>query len=251
MINLEGKTAVVTGGSRGIGRAICLGLAQCGAQIVFGYQHNQDAAEETASLIRAHGVRVEMVRGDVASARANEMLFQRAKEVFGAVDIAVCNAGIWRKAPIDEMSEDEWRETMKINLDAGYLFSRMAASVMKNQKFGKLIFIASTAGVRGEAYHAHYAASKGAILALTRSLASELGYYNINVNCVAPGWVETDMTAHVFEDDTFRRTVRQSIPLRRIGSPEDIAGPVVFLASSLARHIQGEIINVNGGSVMF
>lgn len=250
MIDLTGKTALVTGGSRGIGRSVCLMLAQAGADVAFSYRSDRGSADEVVARVEKLGRRALAVKGNMADPKACRYMFQEAEDQFGRVDIVVGNAGIWKKAPIDEMTFPEWREMIEINLDSIYNTCHWATKLMKRRKEGKLILVSSTAGQRGEAFHAHYAAAKGAIIALTRSLANELGFHNINVNCVAPGWVDTDMTAAVFQDRNFRETVEQSVPLRRIATPADIAGTVVFLASPLARHIQGEVINVNGGSVL-
>jgi len=250
MIDLTGKNAIVTGGSRGIGAAVCRMLAKAGANVVVGYRHDEEAANAVVADIKAIGRKGLAVSGDLADRADCAALFDRAAVVLGTIDIVVGNAGIWKKAYIDEMTTDEWREMLSVNLDSIYHTCHYAARHMNPRKTGKLILIASTAGQRGEAYHAHYAATKGGVIAMTKSLANELGYYNINVNCVSPGWVLTDMTERVFHDANFRATVEQSIPLRRIAQPEDVAGAVLFLASELARHIQGELISVNGGSLL-
>ena len=250
MIDLHGKIALVTGGSRGIGRAIAIMMAEAGADVAFSYRSDHSAAENTICEIKRKGREVFSQACDMTDGKACERFFDESSRRLGKVDIVVANAGIWHRAPIDEMTLDQWRETAANNLDSAFFISQLAARHFKAKKSGNLILISSTAGIRGEAFHAHYAASKGAIIALTRSLAAELSYHGINVNCVAPGWVDTDMTKHVFGDPTYRQTIEQSIPLRRIASPRDIAGVVVFLASSLARHIQGEVVNVNGGSLI-
>ena len=250
MIDLKGKNAIVTGGSRGIGAAACRMLAQAGANVVVGYHRDEAAANAVVADIKAAGCKGLAVGGDLSNHADCAALFDRAAVVLGTIDIVVANAGVWKKAHIDEMTTEQWREMMTINLDSVYHTCHFAARHMKEKKSGKLILIASTAGQRGEAYHAHYAATKGGVIAMTKSLANELGYYNINVNCVSPGWVLTDMTEKVFGDVNFRATVEQSIPLRRIAQPEDVAGVIVFLASELARQIQGELISVNGGSLL-
>ena len=250
MLDLRGKSAVVTGGSRGIGAAVCVLLARAGADIAFGYRSNHEAAAAVVEEVEKQGRRALAVAGDLADSESCRALFEHVGAKLGPVDIVVGNAGIWKRAPIDEMSPESWRETMAANLDSIYHLCHYAARIMKPRRTGKVILIASTAGQRGEAFYAHYAASKGAVISLTRSLAAELGPFDINVNCVAPGWVRTDMTETVFEDADFRKAVTHSIPIRRIATPEDVAGPVVFLASQLARHIQGAVINVNGGSVL-
>ncbi len=250
MIDLKGQNALVTGGSRGIGAAVCHLLAQAGANVAIAYHHNREAAETVQASVAAAGVKAVIVQGDLTNKEACAGVFKQAKDAFGSIQIVVGNAGVWKRAPIHEMTAEQWRETMSANLDSLYHTCQEAAIHMKPQKAGKIIIIASTAGQRGEANYSHYAASKGASIALTRSLATELGPDGINVNCVAPGWVKTDMTASVFSDPAYLEQQAQAIPLKRIAEPEDVAGPVVFLASELARHIQGAVINVNGGSVL-
>lgn len=250
LIDLSQQVALITGGTRGIGRATCELLAQAGADIAFSYFQDHEAAQETAEAVKAHGRRVFYQAADMRSQAACNDFFEKSTANLGEIDIVVGNAGIWRRAPIDEMTEAEWREVLEVNLNSMFFLSQLASRHFKARKAGKMVLVSSTAGVRGEAYHAHYAASKGAIISLTRTLAGELSYYNINVNCVAPGWVETDMTRDVFADKTRRQIIEQSIPLRRIAVPTDIAGVILFLVSPLSRHIQGEIIHVNGGSLI-
>ncbi|MFZ1080729.1 MAG: SDR family NAD(P)-dependent oxidoreductase, partial [Candidatus Kryptoniota bacterium] len=162
----------------------------------------------------------------------------------------VNNAGIWTYGEIDNMDEKVWDETMDLNLKGTFLFCRYVVPIMKKQGEGRIVNLSSTAGQRGEASHSHYAATKGAIISLTKSLSTELGPFNIRVNSVAPGWVDTEMSAEALNDKNYREEVRRAIPLGRIPTAEDIAGPIVFLASDLARHVTGEILNVNGGSVL-
>jgi 3-oxoacyl-[acyl-carrier protein] reductase len=250
MIDLTGKVALITGGSRGIGRACCLHFAKAGADVAIGYNSNHDAAESVLAEIRSLGRSAIAVSGDIAGREALEALFTSAGKTFGRVDIVVANAGIWRRGPIEVLSEEEWRQTIDVNLTSVFRTCQLAAREMKPRKQGKIILISSTAGQRGEAYYSHYAASKGGIISFTKSLASELGPWNIHVNCVAPGWVSTDMSAEVLEDREEREKIEQITPLRRIATPEDLAGPVLFLASSLSDQVQGEVLNVNGGSVL-
>ena len=169
---------------------------------------------------------------------------------FGRIDILVNNAGIWTYGEIDTMKENVWDQTMDVNLKGTFLFCHYVVPIMKRQGGGSIINISSTAGQRGEAFHSHYAATKGAIISFTKSLSSELGKDNIRVNCVAPGWVDTDMSADTLRREPLRKEVLKSIPLGKIPAPEDIAGPILFLASDLSAHITGEILNVNGGSVL-
>ncbi len=168
------------------------------------------------------------------------------------IDILVNNHGIWNDIPepVDSMKLESWEKMLKTNLDSYFLLCKNVVPIMKKQKAGKIILLSSTAGQRGEAYHSHYAASKGAIISFTKSLSTELAVDNINVNAVAPGWVDTDMCTTVFAEEGKRETITESIPLKRIPSSEDIAGSVLFLASHLSNHITGEVINVNGGSVL-
>lgn len=250
MIDLKGQTAIVTGGSRGIGRATCLLFAKAGAKVALSYRHDRSAAEEVVSEIHSMGGEAIRVEGDLSNRTVVEQLFEKTRNRFGRIDVVVGNAGIWKRGPIDEMSDTEWQETVDVNLNSIYLTCQMSAREMKPRRSGRIILVSSTAGQRGEAYYSHYAATKGAIIAMTKSLAAELGPFNIRVNAVAPGWVLTDMCTEVMSDADQRRAIEEGIPLGRIATAEDIAGPILFLASNLSDHIQGEIVNVNGGSVL-
>ncbi|MCP2521139.1 SDR family oxidoreductase, partial [SCandidatus Aminicenantes bacterium Aminicenantia_JdfR_composite] len=172
-------------------------------------------------------------------------MIQEVIKEFGKIDILINNAGIWTYGEIGEMDEKIWDETLDINLKGMFLVCNEVIPIMKKMRRGWIVNISSTAGLRGEAFHSHYAASKGGVISFTKSLAVELAPYNILVNCIAPGWVDTDMCAEVFRDKEFKEKVKQSIPLKRIPSPEDIAGPVLFLVSDLARHLTGVVINVS------
>jgi 3-oxoacyl-[acyl-carrier protein] reductase len=189
------------------------------------------------------------MKGDLATREANEKLVERAKELWGGVDVFVGNSGIWPPDPVEVVSlaDDRWRRTLAVNVDGMFFGARAAVAAMPDG--GRLIFVSSTAGQRGEAGHADYAASKGAMISFVKSLAVELGPRDITVNSVAPGWVNTEAVEKPFGGDGLRR-IESAIPLRRVASPDDIAGPILFLASPLARHITGEILNVNGGSVL-
>lgn len=248
MIALHGRTALVTGGSRGIGRAVVAMLARAGADVAVGYHTRAAEAETVAAEARAAGRRAIAVGGDLADPAAVDAITRAVAEAFGRLDIFVANAGIWPpdEVPLGRLSPERWRATMAANLDAVFHSTRAALGLMGPG--GRVVLVASTAGQRGEAGHADYAASKGAIIALTKSLAVEYAP-DILVNCVAPGWVDTDMAAPAFgggEKDRIART----IPLRRIPTAEQIAGPIVFLCSDLASHVTGEVLNVNGGSVL-
>jgi len=250
MIDLSGRTALITGGSRGIGRASALLMARAGADVAIGYQANDTAAAGVKDEVERLGRRCLPLKADISKrAEVRAAVGQMAQE-FGRIDILVNNAGIWTYLEIGSGEAAAWKETMAVNLDSVYYFADAVVPHMKRQRGGRIINVGSTAGIRGEAFHSHYAATKGAVQALTKSWASEFAPFGILVNCVAPGWVDTDMCTEVFRDAAFRESVRQSIPLKRIPPPEDIAGPIVFLASDLSRHITGAIINVNGGSVL-
>jgi 3-oxoacyl-[acyl-carrier protein] reductase len=248
-IDLLGKRAVVTGGSRGVGRAVARMLAAAGAQVGIAYHSRHDAAEAVVRELEAEGVSAWRHAGDLAQPREAERLLNRALDEFGGLDIFVGNAGIWPPdhVPIALMSDEQWRGTLGANLDAVFYSTREAARVMADG--GRIVLISSTAGQRGEAGHADYAASKGAIISLVKGVAVELASHRITVNCVAPGWVDTEMAAQPYAGGG-RARIEASIPLQRVATAEDVAGPVLFLCSELARHITGEILNVNGGSVL-
>jgi 3-oxoacyl-[acyl-carrier protein] reductase len=249
MIDLSGRAALVTGGSRGIGRACCEMLARAGARVAVHYFIETPSAERVALGIREAGGEAFAIDADLRDPRAAERVVDETVDQFGRLDVVVNNAGIWRRAPIDEMSDGEWRETVDLNLGGTFHVIRAAVPVMKTCGGGHVINISSTAGQRGEPFHAHYAASKGAVIALTKSLAVELAPHGIAVNCVAPGWTETDMTREVLEGPG-AEAIHAAIPMGRAGSPEEIAGAVLFLASDLASYVTGEVVNVNGGAVL-
>ncbi len=250
MISLEGRRALITGGSRGIGAETAILFAKAGADVAITYASRKYAAEEIQDKVRSLGRECLAYQADFSRKKDLLMIVEDILETWGHIDVLVNNAGIWTYGEMGQMDGKLWQETIRVNLDSIFYVCNAVVPSMKTRKRGWIINVSSTAGVRGEAYHSHYAASKGAIISLTKSLAAELGPYGIRVNCVAPGWVDTDMCADVFRDKKFRKKVESSIPLQRIPPPEDIAGPILFLASDLARHITGEILNVNGGSVL-
>lgn len=252
MISLENNIALITGGTRGIGEATVRLFAMAKADIAFTYKTSSEKAE---ALIKEMleinpSIRIKAYKCDQENEDEIVDCVAEIKKDFGRIDILVNNAGIWKYGEVDRMSLEEWNRMMNINMTGYFLFCREVVPIMKQNKNGKIIMVSSTAGQRGEAFHSHYAASKGAAISFTKSLSTELAEYNINVNCVAPGWVDTEMCDSVFEDLEYKEQVRRSIPLGRIATPEDIAGPILFLASDLARHITGEVLNVNGGSVL-
>ena len=248
MIDLSGRTAVVTGGSRGIGRATALLLARAGADVAVTYQRRRSEAEAVIADILALGRRGFAVGGDLADPAVASGLAAEVRRRFGRLDCFVANAGIWPsdEVPLAQLADARWRQTMAANLDAVFLATRAALGLMGPG--GRVVIVSSTAGQRGEAGHADYAATKGAVIALTKSLAIECAP-DILVNCVAPGWVDTEMCEPAFANGG-RERIAATIPLRRIPPPDDIAGPIVFLCSDLARHLTGEVLNVNGGSVL-
>jgi len=251
MINLKGKVALITGASRGIGAATAIKFAQAGIRgLVINYNHDKDAAQQVAASCEKFGVETMLIRADVSRVAAVEKMIDTTIGRLGSLDILVANAGIWKEAAIEQMSEAAWNETIDVNLKSIYACCHAAARVMLPRRRGTMILVSSTAGQRGEPFHSHYAATKGAIISMTKSLAAELGSRGITVNCVAPGWVATDMTEEALNDSTVRRKIRELIPLGRVATPEEIAGPILFLASGLASHVNGEVLNVNGGSVL-
>lgn len=249
-LGLSDRVALVTGGSRGIGKAVVTLFASFGAHVAVNYLRDKDAANETCELARAHGVRAIALQADVARIDEAEKLVKQTVEHFGRIDFLVCNAGIWEGGPVEAISEELWDKTLNINLKGTWSVCRAAVPLMKQQRFGRIVIVSSTAGQRGEANVSNYAASKGGQIAFTKSLAPELGSFGVNVNCVAPGWVATDMTAHELAEEAVRDSIARTIPLGRAATPEEIAGPIVFLCSAWANHITGEVLNVNGGSVL-
>jgi 3-oxoacyl-[acyl-carrier protein] reductase len=250
MISLKDKVSIITGGSRGIGAATAILFARAGSDIVLNYVENGSKAKEVTDSISRVGRKFIVYKGNVGKRRVADELVNKAISEFGRIDVVVNNAGIWTYGEMGSMSEGHLDETLEINLKGVFNVCNSVVPHLKKNAGGRIINISSTAGQRGEAFHSHYAASKGGILALTKSLAVELAPYNILVNAVAPGWVDTDMNTDVFADEKFHKAVLESIPLKRIATAEDVAGAVLFLASDLSRHITGATINVNGGSVL-
>jgi 3-oxoacyl-[acyl-carrier protein] reductase len=250
VIDLSNQVALITGGSRGIGASTAKLFANAGANVAITYRGNDRRACEVIDEIKNSGRKAKAFKGDNSKSVVVKKIVEDVLNEFGRIDVLVNNAGIWTYGEIDKMDEKVWDETMDLNLKGAFLFCRYVVPIMKKQGKGSIVNLSSTAGQRGEALHSHYAATKGAIISLTKSLSAELGPYNIRVNSVAPGWVDTEMSAEALNDKNYREEVRRAIPLGRIPTAEDIAGPILFLASDLARHINGEILNVNGGSVL-
>jgi 3-oxoacyl-[acyl-carrier protein] reductase len=251
-ISLENQVAVVTGGSRGIGAATVKLLAEAGAKIVFNYRQSAGRAREVVRSCGSRAPNVVGVRADVARMAEAKKLVGEAMRRFGRLDILVANAGIWNAvpAPIERLTERQWDEMMDTNLKGVYSVIHYAVPHMIRRKSGRIIVVSSTAGQRGEAFHTHYGASKGGAISLVKGLSTELAPHGILVNCVAPGWVDTDMCRPVVKNPPEYQEVLRGIPLHRFARPEEIAAPILFLASEMASYMTGEILNVNGGNVL-
>lgn len=248
-MDLKGKTALVTGGSRGVGRATALLLARAGADVGISYRTREEEALAVVGELESLGVKAWAQAGDLADPGQVASLFNRADGEFGGLDFVVVNHGIWpvEDVAIAEMGDDRWRRTLQVNLDGAFYVCREAARRLRDH--GRIVLVGSTAGQRGEAFHGDYAATKGALISLVKGFCVELAPRDITVNCVAPGWIDTEMAAPALQGPE-RHRVEKGIPLGRVASAEDVAGPIVFLCSGLARHITGEILNVNGGAVL-
>jgi 3-oxoacyl-[acyl-carrier protein] reductase len=266
---LDGKVALITGGSRGIGAETVRLFAQAGARVAFSYRQARAQAEALAVECGGAGnagvARCVAIEQDLSTPADGRALVEKAVAAFGRLDILVVNHGVWEAgdAPIARMAEAQWRRTLAVNLDSVFGLVQAAVAQMERQHGtessspsdqgragGHIVLISSTAGQRGEANHADYAATKGALISLTKSLSSELAARGIRVNCVAPGWVATEMSASTLADPAQREKIASLIPLGRVASAREIAGPVLFLCTPLAGYISGEVLNVNGGSVL-
>ncbi|MCC7541922.1 MAG: SDR family oxidoreductase [Deltaproteobacteria bacterium] len=253
MINLRGKAALITGASRGIGRATAIAFAEAGADVAIHFNGDAEGANQASQEAALLGANAITVQGDLGVWEVAERVVDDAWAQLGHIDVIVANHGIWNTQPVavEDIGQDAFEGMLAVNL-AG-VASVVAAGVRRMKATstrGRVILVASTAAQRGEAFHAHYAASKGALVSFAKSLAVELADHGILVNCVAPGWVRTPMTEGVLADAKQRDGIAGSIPLGRVAEPEEIAGPIVFLASDLATFITGEVLNVNGGAVL-
>lgn len=251
-ISLENQVAVVTGGSRGIGAATVRLFADAGCNVVFSYLRGSSAAHDVVHACRRTPGSVVAVRADVSKMADAGKLIDKAIKRFGRLDILVANAGIWNPDPqqIHEISERDWDRMVDVNLKGVFSVIRCAVPHMISQNRGRIIAVSSTAGQRGEAFHTHYAAAKGGVVSLVKGLATELAPHNILVNAVAPGWVDTDMAKPVLSKPREKHKATSTIPLRRFGRPEEVAMPILFLASDMSTYMAGEIININGGSIL-
>lgn len=245
---LKGKCAIVTGAAKGIGKAIALKLASLGANIVLNYRSSEEKAIETENEIKALGVEVLRVKGDISNISDVENLINTAKEKFGKIDIMVNNAGITKDTLILRMKEEDFDSVININLKGVFNCLKTITPVMVKQREGKIINLSSVVGLSGNAGQVNYAASKAGVIGMTKSLAKEVGARGITVNAVAPGFIETDMTEVL--GDKFKEEAKKAIPLKRLGKPEDVANVVAFLASEDANYITGQVIQVDGGMVM-
>jgi 3-oxoacyl-[acyl-carrier protein] reductase len=249
MNDLAGKRALVTGGSRGIGAATAELFAEFGVHVAIGYRSRKEDADRMVKTLTGRGVTAAAFSTDIATREGADRLVQQAAHALGGLDFFVGNAGIWPSddVPVADMDDQRWRRTMAENVDSMFFTTRGAARAMSDG--GRIVLVASTAGQRGEAFHADYAASKGAMISYVKSMCIELAPRGITVNSVAPGWVDTEMCEPAFAGGG-REKIARNIPVGRVAAPRDIAGPIVFLCSELARHVTGEILNVNGGSVL-
>jgi len=254
-LSLTGKVALVTGGSRGIGAATVRMFCAAGAKVAFNYQKAKAAADR---VVAECGTDVCAIQSELSSPQDAEKLVKIVVGNFGRLDCLIANHGIWppNDAPIDQMSDEQWRQTIAVNLDSVFGLIKHSVAQMKRQgqspgqAGGRIVIISSTAGQRGEAFHCDYAASKGAIISMVKGLSTELARDGIYVNCVAPGWVATDMAAPALQDPKTRDKIFSTIPLGRVGKPEEIAAPILFLCTEHSGFITGEILNVNGGAVL-
>ncbi len=259
MIDLRGRRAVVSGGSRGVGAAAARLLARAGADVVVGYRSRGAEAAAVVDEARAAGVRAVACGADLTTPEGCDALVAAGVDAFGGVDVVVVNHGVWpaEEVPVAAMDDARWQRTVREDLDSVFWLSRAAARALAGGDGrggaagdgGRLVLVSSTAGQRGEAFHADYAAAKGAMISFVKSLAVELAPAGVTVNCVAPGWVDTEMTDPAMRDGG-RARIAATIPVGRVATAEDVAGPILFLCSPLARHVTGEVLNVNGGSVL-
>ncbi len=249
-LSLEGKVALITGGSSGIGAATVRLFVQAGARVVFNYLRGQAEAQRLVEECGAD--RCHAVQADLTGTAGAEPLLRAAVERFGSLHALVVNHGIWApEAAVDQMADQQWRHTLAVNLDSAFAVTKHAVAQMKRQgRGGHIVFISSTAGQRGEDDHCDYAATKGALISMTKGLSTELAPFGIYVNCVAPGWVDTPMTAGALNDPEYRAEIFARIPLGRVATPEEIAAPILFLCTPYAGFVTGEIFNVNGGAVL-
>ncbi len=247
-MQVEGKVALVTGASRGIGRAVALKLAAEGAKIAINYAGNQAAAEEVKQMIEQSGGQAILVKADISNAEAVDGMVKQTMDAFGRIDILVNNAGITRDTLLMRMKEEDWNAVIQTNLTGVFHVTKAVAKIMMKQRAGKIVNMSSVVGVMGNAGQANYAAAKAGVIGFTKSMAKELAGRNITVNAIAPGFISTDMTAVLPEK--VKEELATKIPLGRLGEPDDIAAAVLFLVSNAGNYITGQTLNVDGGMVM-
>ncbi|HXM61358.1 MAG TPA: glucose 1-dehydrogenase [Terriglobales bacterium] len=254
-LSVSGKVALITGGSRGIGAAAVRMFVAAGARVLFSYEKSKLQADRLVEELG--GDKCAAIARNLSGTETARKLVAGAVERFGRLDILVANHGIWtaQDVPVDQMDDSQWRRTVAINLDSIFALIKHSVAQMKGQEksgaaTGHIVLVSSTAGQRGEAFHCDYAATKGALISMVKGLATELARDGIYVNCVAPGWVDTDMSAAALNDPKSRAAIFATIPLGRVAKPEEIAGPILFLCTAAAGFITGEIFNVNGGAVL-
>lgn len=245
---LKGRTAIITGASRGIGKTIALSFAKAGANVVINYSSNEKAAQEVAKEAMTYGVKAEVIKADVSNFLEAENLVEKVLNQFESIDILVNNAGITKDNLLLRMSVDDFDRVLNINLKGAFNFTKAVSKVMIKQKRGKIINISSVVGIIGNSGQSNYAAAKAGMIGFTKSVAKELGSRGITVNAIAPGFIETDMTEVL--SDKIREQFLNSIPLKRAGNAEDVANAAVFLASEYSNYITGQVINIDGGMVM-
>jgi len=254
-LSLSGKVALITGGSRGIGAATVRMFVAAGARVLFNYEKSKQQAEQLVKELGADNCAA--VACNLYGTETARDLVASAVDRFGRLDILVANHGVWpaEDAPIDRMNDSQWRSTVAVNLDSVFALIKHSVAQMKKQNksgraAGHIVLVSSTAGQRGEAFHCDYAATKGALISMVKGLSTELACDDIYVNCVAPGWVDTDMSASALNDPKSRAAIFATIPLGRVATTEEIAAPILFLCTPAAGFITGEIFNVNGGAVL-
>ena len=249
MIRFDNKVALITGGSRGIGAATAVLFAKTGADVAINYHSNKGEAEKVKAEVENLGQKCLVVKADVGKRSDCSALVDSTINHYDKIDCLVNNAGIWTEAAIENMTDDILDRTVDVNIKGCIYMTSAVVPYMKKQKSGSIIFVSSTAGQRGEAWHSHYAASKGALISLTKSLCNELASDGIRVNCVAPGWVDTDMSHDALIGPDGPKYLSY-IPIGRAATAEELAAPIVFMASDWASFIVGEVLNVNGGAVL-
>ena len=254
-LSLSGKVALITGGSRGIGAAVVRMFVAAEAKVLFNYEKSKQQADQLVKELGPDNCGA--VACNLSGTDTAEQLVASTVERFGRLDILVANHGVWpaEDVSIDQMQDSQWRNTVAINLDSVFALTKHSVAQMKKQKkssaaSGHIVLVSSTAGQRGEAFHCDYAATKGALISMVKGLSTELARDGIYVNCVAPGWVDTDMSAAALNDPKSRATIFATIPLGRVAKPEEIAAPILFLCTPAAGFITGEVFNVNGGAVL-